>query len=77
MEIGYFYAAVTILSGFLLTMITCFIVSWLKSQADTTDTRLDDIIIAAHGKPLQATIIAVSFYTTLKYYGISRYSTSG
>jgi small-conductance mechanosensitive channel len=70
MEIGYFYAAVTILFGFLLTMIARFIVSWLKSQADTTDTRLDDIIIAAIGKPLQVTIIAVSFYTALKYYGI-------
>jgi MscS family membrane protein len=70
MEIGYFYAAVTILFGFLLTMIARFIVSWLKSQADTTDTRLDDIIIAAIGKPLQVTIIAVSFYIALKYYGI-------
>jgi hypothetical protein len=43
---------VTILFGFLFTMIARFIVSWLKSQADTTDTRLDDIIIAAIGKPL-------------------------
>ena len=51
-------------------MIARFIVSWLKSQADTTDTRRDDIVIAAIGKPLQVTIIAVSFFIALQYYGI-------
>ncbi len=67
---GYVYAAVTILFGFLLASIANTIVRWLKSKSDTTETRWDDIIIAAIGKPLQVTIIAVSVYIALKYFGI-------
>jgi small-conductance mechanosensitive channel len=70
MEMGYFYAAATILFGTLLAITANFIVRWLRSKAHGTETRLDDIIIAAIGKPLQVTIIAVSFYIALKYFGI-------
>jgi small-conductance mechanosensitive channel len=70
MEMGYIYAAATILSGFLLALIANFIVRWLKSKAGTTETHWDDIIISAIGKPVQVAIIAVSIYIALKYYGI-------
>ena len=70
MEMGYVYAAVTVLFGVLLAIIARLIVSWLKTKADTTETQWDDIIIAAIGKPLQFTIIAVSVYIALKYFGI-------
>ena len=70
MEMGFVYAAVTVLFGVLLTIIARLIVSWLKTKADTTETQWDDIIIAAIGKPLQVTIIAVSIFIALKYFGI-------
>jgi small-conductance mechanosensitive channel len=70
MEMGYVYAAVTLLFGVLLAIIARLIVSWLKAKAGTTDTQWDDIIIAAIGKPLQVTIIAVSVFFALKYSGI-------
>jgi hypothetical protein len=59
MEMGYVYAAVTILFGVLLALIANFIVRWLKSKAGETETRWDDIIIAAIGKPFQIAIVAV------------------
>jgi small-conductance mechanosensitive channel len=70
MEMGYVYAAVTILFGVLLSLIANLVVRWLKTKADQTDTRWDDIIIAAIGKPLQVAIIAISIYIALKYFGI-------
>jgi len=70
MEMGYVYAAVTVLFGVLLAIIARLIVSWLRTKADTTETQWDDIIIAAIGKPLQFTIIAVSIFIALKYFGI-------
>jgi MscS family membrane protein len=70
MEMGYIYAAVTILFGVLLALIVNFIVRWLKSKADETETQWDDIIIAAIGKPIQVAIVAVSVYIALKYFGI-------
>jgi hypothetical protein len=70
MEMGYIYAAATILSGFLLALIANFIVRWLKSKAGKTETHWDDIIISAIGKPVQVAIIAISIYIALKYYGI-------
>jgi MscS family membrane protein len=52
MEMGYVYAAVTVLFGVLLATTARLIVRWLKAKAETTDTQWDDIIIAAIGKPL-------------------------
>jgi small-conductance mechanosensitive channel len=70
MEMGYLYAALTIIFGILLAIIANLIVRWLKSKAETTDTSWDDIVIAAIGKPLQVTIIAVTVFIALKYFGI-------
>jgi MscS family membrane protein len=70
MNMGYVYAAVTILFGILLAIIAHLLVRWLKIKAETTSTRWDDIIIATIGKPLQVTIIAVSVFIALKYFGI-------
>jgi small-conductance mechanosensitive channel len=70
MDMGYVYAVVTILFGILLAIIAHLSVRWLKTRAETTSTRWDDIIIATIGKPLQVTIIAVSVFIALKYFGI-------
>jgi MscS family membrane protein len=70
MDMGLVYAGATIVAGVLLSVIAHLIVRWLKSKAETTETRWDDIIIAAIGKPLQVAIIAVSIFIAFKYFGI-------
>jgi len=70
MEMGFVYAGITILAGILLAIMANLIVRWLKSKADQTETRIDDIIIAAIGKPLQVSIVAIAFYIALKSFGI-------
>jgi len=57
---------VTILFGFQLTLIARFIVSWLKSQAGTTDTRWDDIVIAAIGKPSSESFLKLHVMSLIK-----------
>jgi MscS family membrane protein len=70
LEINYLYAAATIISGVLLALIARAVVRWLQTKAGETDTRLDDIIIAAIGTPVQVAIVAVSVYIALKYFGL-------
>ena len=43
MEMGYVYAAQTIIFKILLAIIANLIVRWLKSKAETTETSWDDI----------------------------------
>jgi len=59
---GILYAAVTILIGLVLAGIAYFIISWLKKKASKTESNLDDILLAALGKPLVITILAGSIY---------------
>jgi len=70
MDINYVYAAATVIFGVLLALFARTIVRWLEAKAGETDTRWDDIIIAAIGTPVQVAIIAVSVYIALKYFGI-------
>ena len=70
LEINYVYAALIVIFGVLLALITQTFVRWLKVKASETDTNLDDIIIAAIGTPAQVAIVAVSVYIALKYFGI-------
>ena len=70
MDMNYVYAAITVIFGVLLALFARTIVRWLEAKAGETDTRWDDIIIAAIGTPVQAAIIAVSVYIALKYFGI-------
>jgi MscS family membrane protein len=70
LEMNYVYAAATIFSGVLLALIARTVVRWLETKAGETDTKLDDIIIAAIGTPAQVAIVAVSVYIALKYFGV-------
>ncbi|MDD1700048.1 MAG: mechanosensitive ion channel family protein [Methanoregula sp.] len=70
MELNYVYAAATVILGLFLALIARSVVKWLKAKAGETETNWDDIIIAAIGTPAQVTIIAVSVYIALKYFGI-------
>lgn len=70
MELNYVYAAATIILGVLLALIARTIVRWLETKAGETDTRLDDIIIAAIGTPVQVAIVAVSVNIALTYFSV-------
>jgi MscS family membrane protein len=69
-NVNYFYAAVVILIGILFALVARSIVRWLESKAGETDTRWDDIIIAAIGTPVQVAIIVAGIYIACKYFGI-------
>jgi len=70
LEMNYVYAAATIILGVLLALIARTVVRWLETKAGETDTKLDDILIAAIGTPAQVAIVAVSVYIALKYFGV-------
>jgi len=67
---NYVYALLTIVAGIGIALMARVFVRWLKTKTDETDTQWDDIIVAAIGTPVQVTIIAVSVYISLKYFGI-------
>ena len=70
METGLIYAILTIIIGIVIAGLARGIVRLLKKYAETTNTRWDDVILAAIGTPVQVGIIAVSVYIALKYFGI-------
>ena len=69
-DMNYFYAVITILFGILLALVARTVVRWLESKAGETDTKWDDIIIAAIGTPVQFAIIMVSIYIACKYFAL-------
>ena len=64
------FAVAVILIGFAIAGVARIIVRWLEKYAETTETKWDDIIVAAIGTPVQVGIIAVSIYIALKYFDI-------
>ncbi|ABS55818.1 MscS Mechanosensitive ion channel [Methanoregula boonei 6A8] len=64
------FAIATIIAGVVVAIIARIIVRWLEKFAETTETKWDDIIVAAIGTPVQIGIIAFSLYIALKYYDI-------
>jgi len=69
-DMNYIYAIITLISGVLLALVARTIVRWLQSKAGQTETKWDDIIIAAIGTPVQVAIVVVSVYIACKYFGI-------
>ena len=70
MDPGIFYAVLTIVFGLFAAGIAYIIIQWLKKKASGTDSQLDDILLAALGKPLVITIIAGSIYIALTRFGV-------
>jgi small-conductance mechanosensitive channel len=64
------FAVATIIAGLAVAGIARMIVRWLEKFAETTETKWDDIIIAAIGTPVQVGIFAISVYIALKYFDI-------
>jgi MscS family membrane protein len=69
-DMNYFYAVITIIFGIILALVARTIVRWLGSKAGETDTKWDDIIIAAIGTPVQVAIVVISVYIACKYFDI-------
>ena len=61
-DMNYFYAAIAVIAGIVIAILARIVVRWLKAKAEETETKWDDIIIAAIGTPLQVTIVAVAIY---------------
>jgi MscS family membrane protein len=64
------YAGITIILGLVIAGIAHVLVRWLKKKAAETESQLDDILLAAVGKPLVITILVGSIYIALTRYGI-------
>ena len=77
MDHGILYAAITLAAGLVLGCITYGIIRWLKKKADTTESRLDDIILMAVGTPLVIAVIALSAYIALTRFDIIPESLGG
>jgi len=77
MDHGILYAAITLAAGLVLGCITYGIIRWLKKKADTTESRLDDIILMAVGTPLVIAVIALSAYIALTRFDIIPESMGG
>jgi small-conductance mechanosensitive channel len=70
MDDNLLFAIATVVIGLLVAGVARVIVRWLQKFAETTETKWDDIIVAAIGTPVQVGIIAVSVYIALKYFNI-------
>ena len=77
MDPGIFYAALTIIFGLITAGIAHVIIRWLEKKASGTESQLDDILLAALGKPLVITILASSIYIALTHFGIMPESVAG
>jgi len=64
------YAIITVAAGVVIAVAARIAVRWLKAKALETETKWDDIIIAAIGTPLQVTIVAIAVYAALNFVGI-------
>ena len=77
MDPGILYAGLTIVSGLFAAGIAYVVLRWLKKKASGTESQLDDILLAALGKPLVITILAGSIYIALTRFGILPESIAG
>jgi len=69
-DVNYIYAGITIIFGVLLAILARTVVRWLGSKAGETETKWDDIIIAAIGTPVQVAIVTISIYIACRYFAI-------
>jgi len=67
---NYVLAALTILLGIVIAFLVRTFVRWLEAKAEKTDTKWDDIVIAALGLPVQVTIVVVSVYFAITWFDI-------
>ena len=54
--------------GLIAAFIAYEIYHWLQKRAENTESKLDDILLIAFGKPLIILILFFSFYIAIRYY---------
>jgi MscS family membrane protein len=62
---GMIAAAITVAAGIIIALAVHLIIRWLKRKAESTESKIDDILVLAVGKPLVVTILVVSVYIAL------------
>ncbi len=70
MDTGIFYAGLTIIVGLVAAGIAHIVIRHLVKRASQTKSPLDDIVLAAIGRPLVVTILAGSVYIALTRFKI-------
>jgi small-conductance mechanosensitive channel len=61
-------AILLMVAGVLVAYILYELYRWLGRRAATTDSKLDDILLLAFGKPLIILVIFFSFYIAIRYF---------
>ena len=69
-DVRYLYAILVVVFGILIALITRSLVKWLEAKAEDTETKWDDIIIAAIGTPVQITIVVVSIHLAITRFAV-------
>ncbi|RPJ53942.1 MAG: mechanosensitive ion channel family protein, partial [Methanobacteriota archaeon] len=65
---GEFSAILVICIGIVAALVAHGIYRWLQKRADATDSKIDDILLLAFGKPLVILILVISFSIALRYF---------
>ncbi len=56
------------IAGVIIAFILYEIYRWLKGRAEKTESKLDDILLIAFGKPLIILVLFFSFYIAIRFY---------
>lgn len=56
------YAVILLFSGLIGSIALYWLYTWLTKRAEQTESKIDDILVAAAGKPLIITVIVVTIY---------------
>jgi MscS family membrane protein len=67
---GTIAAAITVAAGIVAALVVHLIVRWLKRRAESTESKIDDIVVLAVGKPLVVTILVVSAYIAITRFDV-------
>ena len=63
---GNFLAIIIFFAGIVIAFTMYGIVKWLKKKADTTESRIDDIILASIGTPVIIAVLVISVFAALQ-----------
>ena len=61
-------AVIIMIAGVIAAYIAFEVYRWLQKRAETTSSKLDDILLVAFGKPLIILILFISFYIAIRFY---------
>jgi MscS family membrane protein len=67
---NYVLAGLTIVLGIVVAILARTFVRWLEAKAGETDTKWDDIIIAAVGTPVQVAIVAIAVHFAISHFNV-------